>query len=105
MNRHSGVTVRHSPQYERSIYVQIVRDQRLIIVSKHAMREFFKKHEVQAKGIFDGLKKYFGAGEEKITLGAGTYCSQVQESCFVIPVRDDQPLLYGILTAWGAPEA
>lgn len=83
--------------------MQVVRDQRLIIISKLAMREYFEKRNIQVRQVFNGLTKYFKANSVKCTLGAGTQFAQAQEWCFEIPVRDGQSVLYDILIAQGMP--
>jgi hypothetical protein len=100
-NKHTKVTELRKPNMGHPIYVQVVRDQRLIIISKGAMREYFQKHDIQAKGVFDGLEKYFGAEDKRHTLGAGTVYAQTRERCIEIPVRDGQQVLHDLLTAQG----
>ena len=99
------ITVVHAPEKNHPTHVQVAVDQHLIIISKREMREYLKKNEIQERGVFDGLKTYFKARETKITLGAGTVHALAQEMCFEIPVRDDQSVLYSILTARREPGA
>ena len=94
--------MRH-PEKGHPIYVQIVHDQRLIIISRGAMQEYFQRRDIQARQVFEGLINHFNAREKRHTLGAGTALAQTQERCFEIPVPIGHAMLEEMLTAYGEP--
>jgi hypothetical protein len=51
-------------------------------------------NEIQPRQVFNGLDKFFGAKETRLTLGAGTVWAQTQEACFEIfvPIGQFEPL-------------
>jgi hypothetical protein len=88
----------------KPLYLQICRDDRVIIVSKSALRKYLNDNDIRTRQVFAGLEKYFNASEAKLTLGAGTAWAQTQEQCFVMRVKNDSSALYGILTSKGQPQ-
>jgi hypothetical protein len=93
------------PGENRPVLVQIARDQRKVIFSKREMREFLAKKEIQSRQVFNGLKKYFGAVDVKLTLGAGTKYGRGQEHCIEITVPHGVPhVLNDLLLAQGPPK-
>ena len=94
----------HNRPDNRPIYVQVARDERKIVVSKRAMREFLEKRTINTRQVFAGLVKFFEAKELKITMGAGTVHARTQELCFVIEVPEDHEVLEDVLNAWGEPK-
>lgn len=101
VHKHFPVENLQSPGLNHPIYVQVVRDQRLIIISKRALREYLEKHEIQVRQVYNGLVRYFNARDTRHTLGAGTVHAQAQERCFEIPVHEGQKVLCDLLVARG----
>ena len=104
-NRHTGVQFFGSgPPVGHPIYVQVVRDERKIIFSKREMREFFAKHQIDARQVLNGLTKYFGGKENRHTLGAGTVFAQTQELCIELTLEPNTPhVLTDLLQSHGMP--
>ena len=89
----------------KPIYVQIVRDERKIVFSKRAIREFLQENAIQPRQVFNGLVKFLYAKEIRLTLGAGTVWAQTQEACFEIFVPVGQfEFLQQVLAAQGPPQ-
>jgi hypothetical protein len=93
------------PNEGHPLYVQIARDERKIVISKRAFREFMNKHEIQPRQVFNGLVKFFHAKEVRLTLGAGTVYAQTQELCceIFVPVGQFEPLQQ-VIYAHGPPQ-
>ena len=75
-NRYIPVHHIFGPGLGKPIYVQIARDERKLVFSKRAFREFLNKNEIQPRQVFNGLVKFFRAKESRLTLGAGTVYAQ-----------------------------
>jgi hypothetical protein len=103
-HKHIVVHELRPPLKGHTLTVQIARDERKIIISKRALKEYLHKTGIHTRQILDGLEKYFRAREIKVTLGAGTVYAQAQEPCVEIMVPIGQPLLEDILTAQGEPK-
>jgi hypothetical protein len=104
-DRHTEVHKITDPNVGCPIYIHICRDDRVIIVSKKALRKYLDDNDIRTRQVFDGLEKYFESKEAKLHMGAGTTYAQTQEQCFVLTVKDDNSALYGILTSKGQPQA
>ena len=103
-HRSIPITPLRSPGLGKPIYVQVVRDERKIIFSRRAMREYLNLNTIQPRQVFNGLLKFFHAKEKRLTLGAGTVHAQTQELCFEIFVPVGQfELLQQVLSAQGEP--
>lgn len=104
-SRYTAVHEVHKPDTGHPIYVQIARDERKLVFSKRAFREFMNKNEIQPRQVFNGLIKFFHAKEARLTLGAGTVYAQTQELCIeiFIPVGQFEPLQQ-VLHAHGPPQ-
>lgn len=101
-NRHLKVEPLRAPGDNRPIYIQVVRDERMVIISKRAMREFMWKNEIQTRQVFKGLESYYNAVEARTTLGAGTAYGQTQEICYEIYVpQGEHRFLEHLLNAYG----
>ena len=104
-NRHIDIVALRRPEAGRPIYVQIARDERKLVFSKRAFREFMNKHEIQPRQVFNGLDKFFHAVEKRVTLGAGTVHAQTQELCFEIFIPIGQfEALQQVLASQGEPK-
>jgi Domain of unknown function (DUF927) len=79
------------------VYFQICRDDRIIVISKRALREYLDEHDIRSRQVYAGLEKWFNSKEAKLTLAAGTTYAQTQEQCFVLTVNDLASPLYDIL--------
>jgi hypothetical protein len=104
-SRYVAVNEIRKPDIGHPIYVQIARDERKLVFSKRAFREFMNKNEIQPRQVFNGLVKFFHAKEARLTLGAGTVFAQTQELCWeiFIPVGQYEPLQQ-VLHAYGPPQ-
>lgn len=102
-DRHTPVQEITPPNAGCPIYIQICRDDRIIMVSRRALRKYLEDNDIRTRQVFDGLSKYFHAREAKLHMGAGTAWAQAQEYCFLLTVKDDNSALYGILTSKGEP--
>jgi hypothetical protein len=101
-NRSVKVHVYKEPEKSKPIYIQVVREQRLVIISKRAMREFLYANNIHSRQVFAGLVKYHDAKEIKCTLGAGTTQSQSQEACYQLPVpHDTGHIFHDLMKAYG----
>jgi hypothetical protein len=86
----------------RPIYIQIARDERKILISKHALRSFLEKNEIQPRPVFLGMNKFFKARDVRMTMGAGTPFAQTQELCFEITIPFGKyEFLENIISAMG----
>ena len=104
-SRHTVIAALRSPEPGRPIYVQVARDERKIVVSKRALREFLNHNMIQPRQVFNGLEKFLRAKETRLTLGAGTVHAQTQEVCFEISVPVGQfEFLQQVLAAQGPPQ-
>jgi hypothetical protein len=93
------------PEKGRPIYIQIARDERKLVFSKRALRDYLDKQSIHPRPVLNGLVKYFKAKELKRTLGAGTVYAQTQEMCYEISVPLGQHLLFeNLLRAQGPPQ-
>ena len=54
-SRHDTVKVWRVPEHGRSILLQVVRDERKIIISKKALREHLQKNGMQVRQVIDGV--------------------------------------------------
>jgi phosphoheptose isomerase len=91
-------------EYEKPIYIQIVRDERKILISKRALREFLQDDGIHARQVFSGMEKWFRAKEVKLTLGAGTVHGVAQEICIELTVGFDEErksVLRDLIVAYG----
>jgi Domain of unknown function (DUF927) len=89
----------------REIFVEVARDERSIAISRKALREYLRDHEIQVRPVFNGLVKFFGAEERRLSLGAGTNFGQAQEPVFVIEIAPgEHEILEDILIAQGKAE-
>ena len=103
--RHESIKPLNQIEGGRPVYIQIARDERLVRISKKAMRDYLWKNEYQPKPIFEGMKKWLGALEVKNTLGGGSVYAQTQETCFEITVPIGKLIfLEGLLNAYGKAE-
>jgi hypothetical protein len=102
-DRHNEMNILTDPNVGRPPYIQICRDDRTILVSKRALRQYLNDNDIRSRQVFAGLEKYFNAKEAKLTIGAGTEYSQTQELCFVMVVKSNDSALYDILTSKGEP--
>jgi Domain of unknown function (DUF927) len=103
IDRHHDVQFISGPNTGKPIYMQICRHDRIIIVSKRALRKYLDDSDIRCRQVFAGLEKFFKATEVKLTLGAGTPYATTQELCFVMFVENDKSALYNILTSTGGP--
>jgi hypothetical protein len=105
-HRSVPVKVVEKPLPGKPIYIQIARDQRKIVISKRALREWLNTNGINPRGVFNGLEHFFKAWEYKVTLGAGTVHGQTQEICFeiTVPVFDEHKVLEDLLLAHGPPQ-
>jgi len=92
-NRHTVIHSLRDPNTGKTIYIQVVRDDRMLIVSKRAFRAWLDKQDIRSRHVFTGLAQWFSAEEKRMTLGSGTAFAQTQEACFFIPVPEDGPLV------------
>jgi Domain of unknown function (DUF927) len=102
-DRHNDVQFISGPNTGKPVYMQICQHDRIIIVSKRALRGYLDDNDVRCRQVFAGLEKFFHAKEVKLTLGAGTNYATTQELCFVLPVKDANSALCNILTSTGSP--
>jgi hypothetical protein len=102
-DRHNEVNILTDPNVGHPPYIRICRDDRTIVVSKRALRQYLDDNDIRSRQVFAGLEKYFYAKEAKLTIGAGTEYSQAQELCFVMVVKSNDSALYDILTSKGEP--
>jgi hypothetical protein len=104
-SRHVQVHEVFAPGLNHPLYLQVARDERKIVISKRAFREFMNKNEIQPRQVFNGLTKFFHAKEMRLTLGAGTTFAQSQELCLEIFVPPGQfEPLQQIIHAHGPPQ-
>jgi Domain of unknown function (DUF927) len=86
----------------RTIYVEVARDERSIAISRREMREWLRAHDVQVRPVFNGLVKFFGAVERRLSLGAGTSFGQAQENVFMLEIaHGEYEILEDVLNAQG----
>jgi hypothetical protein len=97
------VNILRYPEKMHPIYVQIMRDERKIAVSKRKFREYMQTNNIQARQVLDGLTKFFNATESRLTLAAGTGFSMAQETVLEIVVPEGRHLLEHMLVAFGPP--
>jgi Domain of unknown function (DUF927) len=103
MRDRRNVGVLLAPLQGRPIFIQVAKDDRLIVFSRRAIREYLFSQEIHSRQVFAGLDKFFGAKETKRTLGAGTAHAQTQETCFEIPVPEGKfEILEDLVCARGA---
>jgi Domain of unknown function (DUF927) len=107
VDRGTNVGDLRTPKFAKPLYVQIVRDDRCIQISKRALREWLHQNNINPRGVFEGLAKFFKAKARRISLGAGTVFAQSQEWCFEITIVPGQhAVLEELVTAQGdAPNA
>ena len=103
-HREIPIAVLASPNAGKPIYIQVIRDARIVLISKRAFRKFLEDNDVRPRQVFAGMAEFFGAKESKHTLGAGTPYPQTQELCleFVIPMGPG--IFNEMIAAHGAPE-
>ena len=104
-HRMHPVKLLRAPERSHPIYIQIARDERKVVISKKALREYLEKADIRTRQIMDGLIKYYDAKEARLTLGAGTEYAQSQEMVFEIPVPAiGAHVLRDLLHARGEPD-
>jgi hypothetical protein len=60
---------------------------------------------VQVRPVFNGLVKFFGAVERRLSLGAGTSFGQAQENVFMLEIaHGEYEILEEVLNAQGKAE-
>ena len=93
------------PTPGKPVYVQIVRDERKVIISKRRLREWLQEREIQSSQVLEGMTRFLKAKEIKLTLGGGTGLGLTQEVCMEIPVPPGHHLLEELLVAQGQPKS
>ena len=103
-NRHTPVAVLCRPNVGRPIYIQVVRDARIVLIAKRAFKLFMADNDIRSRQVLDGMVKFFHAKEARHTLGAGTDHTQTQELCleFVVPVGPG--IFDAMISAFGIPK-
>jgi len=102
-DRFTPVVAIRGPNQGRPIYIQVVREGRIILISKRALKEFLEDKEIKTRQVFDGLVKYYGAKQGKLVLGGGTEYAAAQEQVIEIEVKDDK--LWQIVNAQDRTQA
>lgn len=82
----------HYPLPGKPINVHVIRDERTIRISKKILRKFLQLENIQTRQVLDGLRTYFKAKNVRLSLGAGTGYTVMQEDCIEIPVPTGSPL-------------
>ena len=96
------ITILRQPEKNRKpVYIQVIRDERKMLISKRRFREYLQENEIQASQVLDGMKKFFHAREVRMTLAAGTVLALAQESCWRSRSRPGSMLLEDLLAAQG----
>jgi hypothetical protein len=103
--RHTLINPAIPPNAGHPIYVQIARDQRCIVISRTALRQWLDENDIRSRQVYAGLAEFFDAKETQLTLGAGTKFAQTQEKCFAMVVKDNDSPLYPVLTTAGEPKS
>jgi hypothetical protein len=93
------------PATNRAIYLQIVRDARMVLISKRAFKKFLDDNDIRPRQVLNGMAEFFDAKERKHTLGAGTSFAQTQELCIEFVVPFGPSIFDGMMTAQGQPES
>jgi Domain of unknown function (DUF927) len=101
MYRHRSVTVTpiHYPTANRQIMIQISVNERKIVLSKRAFREYLQEQGIHTRQVLDGLVKYYHAKDIKIAIGGGTSVAQAQEHCIEMPIPFGHAMLEDIFHA------
>jgi Domain of unknown function (DUF927) len=100
------VKVDLQPLQGREVFIQIATNERILVLSKRALKKYLYDEEIQSRQVFLGLAKFFEARETKRTLGAGTPHAQTQEHCFEIAVPENKyEILEDLMQARGTAVA
>jgi hypothetical protein len=88
-SKHIKVHVLGAPEKGRTVFIQIVKEEGRSSSPESAQGISGEAGDPPWQ-IFNGLIKYFGAVDTKMTLAAGTNSALSQERCFDIPVLPDK---------------
>jgi predicted P-loop ATPase len=66
------IRVFSEPLLGRPVYIQVVRDERRILISRKAFHDYLRKERIQAGQVIAGLAKHFHSKEVRLALAAGT---------------------------------
>jgi hypothetical protein len=99
-----SIKILNHPGRDRPIYVQVIRDERRILISKKAFGDYLKKERIPAQQVVRGLTKFFHSKLVKASLAVDTGYGKAQETVIELPVSSDSQLLEGMLYAFGRPE-
>jgi len=100
-DRFTSVVLNHGPEKGRPVYIHVIRDEKTVLISKKTFKEFLEWKQIKTRQVFDGLKKYYGAKEDKLVLGAGTEFAAAQEMVIKIVVPDESSAIWNVISEHG----